>query len=203
MATATLNNSSLAVGGDQITASYSGDDNYAASTSAPLTQIVLGATLPDGVTSDPVNQATPSPLTVGSLVLPVSAAGLTYVSGSNGQPIVSVDATIDSSYDESSLRGVTATLSVSGVEPTSTVYYSADDLTGSAGDGIYRFAVPMPTSLATGRYSYTMTITQYYEGDISSPPTTYSGTKDVRVASWAVVWRRLAANGRRCDGCGL
>ena len=94
---ATFTTSELPTGANTLTAIYGGNDNYTASTSAPLTQIVVGATLPDGVTSDPVDQATPSPLTDGSLVLPVSAAGLTYVSGSNGQPIVSADATIDSS----------------------------------------------------------------------------------------------------------
>ena len=63
------------------------------------------------------------------------------------------------------------------MEATSTVYYSADDLTGSLGNGTYRFAVPMPTSLATGRYSYTMTITQNYE--VGQTITPYSGMKDV------------------------
>ena len=90
--TVSLTTSSLAVGSHSITAVYSGDSNYAASTSAKVPVVVLDTTLPAAIANPPPNQAAPSPLTDGSLVLPLAAAGLTYVSGADGETAVSVDA---------------------------------------------------------------------------------------------------------------
>ena len=179
--------SGLSAGSHTITAEYSGD--FAPSTSPPSQILVLPTTLPafvvntgDTVANDPVNQASPSPLSDGSLVLSPAGAGLTYVSGADGQPTISVDNTTDypiQPFDDGHpLQGVTAALCIGGLHATT--YYSSQDLTGNLGNGTYRFAVQVPSGLATGQYAWTMTITQsYYEVGAVAPPATYSGTANV------------------------
>ncbi|MGO9111521.1 MAG: beta strand repeat-containing protein, partial [Thermoguttaceae bacterium] len=186
------NQNVLFVGSNAITAQYSGNGSDLASTSQPLQVLVLNKTLPnmsynsgDTVADANVNQATPSPLTDGSLVLPIDAAGLTYISGANGQPIITADCQVvpsDPKNGNSPLTGVTATLSIGG-NTVGTSYYGADDVTGTLANGTtgYRFAVPVTaTTLQTGQYNWSMTITDYYSdgnNNAEQPPVT--GTKDV------------------------
>ena len=169
--TASISDSSLTVGTHTITAEYSGDTNYAASNSAPFQQLVIDTTLASGVSSAPPNQPTPAPLTTGSLVLPISDAGLTYISGSNGNTTVAVDASVATTYDSEDLTYVTAELTLGGYN--NTVNYIAS---GVAADTNYRFAVPIDGhDLATGSYSYTMTVTGHYVGGGTDPATIVGG----------------------------
>ena len=97
--------STLGVGANSITAVYSGDGNGAAATSAASQVLVLPTSLASTVVNDPVNQASPSPLTDERLVLPCDTAGLVYVSGAaNPSPIVFADATISPSYNNGSVN---------------------------------------------------------------------------------------------------
>jgi RHS repeat-associated protein len=192
VATLTVNTNdtspSLSAGSNSITAVYGGEtDVFGGGTSAVLPITVVGTTLPSSSPDDTTavddvpSQATPSPLTDGSLVLSLDDAGLTYVSGSNGQPIISLDNSsdypIESSDDDYYLTGVTAALSIGGHDATT--YYSQDDLTGSLGDGVYRFAVQVPDSLTTGNYSWSITITQTFGDDAAELSHTYTGTQNV------------------------
>ena len=119
-----------------------------------------------------MNQGTPSPLTDGSLVLPIDAAGLTYISGANGQPVVTADCQLNPyNSDSVPLWSVTATLSING-NTVGQSFYSAADATGNLASGVdYRFAVPVTSPLQTGQYSWTMTITENYQ---DSKDQTYS-----------------------------
>ncbi len=149
-----------------ITAIYGGEsDTYAPSASAPLAMVVLDTTLPgDGaIVNVPPNQTAPSPLTDGNLVLPFAPAGLTYVSNSNGNAMVAVDATpgITDPSNSESLTVIEATLTVNGY--SNSVYYDASDI---AADTSYRFTVPINGAyLPTGCYAYTMTFTAFSADD--------------------------------------
>ena len=124
------------------------------------------------MTSQPVNLASPSPLTDGSLVL--SSSGLTYVSGSNAQPIVETDAYLSPTNGMATLTGVTAVATLGGIQ-SSPINYSAS----VADSGSYRFAVQVNAAgLPTGRYDWQMTITQTYS-DSSQLKATYFGQQDV------------------------
>ena len=190
MASLAISASSLSEGSNPITVVYSdsGDPIYGDSTSAVMPIVVVAAAPAyrrrNSAVDDVPSQAAPSALTDGSLVLPMTAANLTYVSGSNGQPIISMDNSsgypIESTYDSHALTGVTATLDIDGHEAVS--YYSADDLTGSAGSGVYRFAVRVPTSLGTGSYSWTMTIEQTFT--VGSLSHTYDSSQNQDVLNW-------------------
>ena len=168
IATLTLS-SGLSQGSHAITAVYHGDANYASCTSAPLQVLAIPTTLPtfadhpsESVANDPVNLATPSPLTDGSLVLPLDDAGLNYISGSaNPNPIISADAQLQpTDGGGSALEDVEVSLTVNGVS-SGTTYYSA---TGVESSTPYRFAEQVNASgLSSGCYTWTMTVKEEYE----------------------------------------
>jgi hypothetical protein len=183
----------LGVNNFTATLNTSEDDDFGGATSAAAPVIVIGTTLPseDDVTpaDDIPSAGTPSPLTDGSNVLSIAAAGLTYVSGANGMPIVSYDASISTTYEYESLSSVTATLKLGGDTVGESFYAASDltgDLSGDAEDGIFRFAVKYgenmespPTALNTGQYSFTIDIAEMYGGDLSPTPSGYTVTQDV------------------------
>ncbi|HEY3837248.1 MAG TPA: Ig-like domain-containing protein [Bryobacteraceae bacterium] len=84
---ATLTTSALPLGSDSITASYGGDSNFNASTSAILTQIVNGSGTTTTVTSSSNPSVFSQPVTFGATVAPTSGTGtptgtVTFKSGS-------------------------------------------------------------------------------------------------------------------------
>ncbi len=183
----------LSAGSNSVTAAYNGEsDVFGSGTSAVLPITVVSTTLPSSspdettAVDDVPSQATPSPLTDGSMVLSLDDAGLTYVSGSNGQPIVSIDSTIPSG-GSGTLEGVTATLYMGDTDtgtPVGESYYTATDLTGDDGttDATYRFAVKYTgTPLDTGHYEFTVAIAPSYSGSSPSPSTT---TVPQNVLNW-------------------
>ena len=192
----------LSAGINSVTAAYNGEsDVFGSGTSAVLPITVVSTTLPSSspdettAVDDVPSQATPSPLTDGSMVLSLDDAGLTYVSGSNGQPIISVDNSsdypIESGYESNDLTGVTAELSIG--DYTATTYYSPDDLTGGLGDGVYRFAVQVPDSLPTGHYSWSITITQTFGDDDAELSHTYMRMVTIEGVSFWISRRRRPA----------
>ena len=170
----------LAAGAHSFTAVYTSgtDDPYAGGGTSPARAVVvLPTTLPDEVVNDVPNQsATPSPTVDGSLVLPFAPAGLNYVSGSSGLPIVSVDAPLPGG-GSGTLTGVTATLYLGDSDTGTAVgetYYAATDITGATGssDGMYRFAIKYTGApLDTGRYQFTIAIAPSYSGSSPSAAT--------------------------------
>ncbi len=125
------------------------------------------------------NNAAPSPLTDGSLVLPFAPLGLNYISGSvNPHPIIAVDAELQQSNGAGTLTSVDTNLTFTGFSGGGTSEtYSIDDFEP---DTLYRFATQDLTDnfATTGRYAWTMTITENYS-DNSSITSTYSGYKDI------------------------
>ena len=189
------------VSGNAITAVYEPTTtNYVSSTSQPIQVLVLATNLPNfvhnyGTTLDnsPVDQATPSPLTDGSLVLTQADAGLTYISGSNGQPIVTADCLLHPSNGNANLSSVTATLYVNG-NSVGESYYTAHDLALNAADGtdMYRFAVPVTDALQTGQYAWTMTIQEKYDDDsytvVSPAPTGTTNVLNLSQSPYGADW---------------
>ena len=106
----------------------------------------------------------------------------TYISGSNGQPIVTADCLLHPSNGNANLSSVTATLYVNG-NSVGESYYTAHDLALNAADGtdMYRFAVPVTDALHNRPICiWTMTIQEKYDDDsytvVSPAPT---GTTNV------------------------
>ena len=174
------------VGSHSITAVYNPatSDSFSGGVSAALPIVVIASSLSDTVANAPPNQAAPSPLADGSLVLPFAPAGLTYVSGANGNAIVSADTTLDATEggdpEGSPLSYVTATLTLTGAGgsiTSDTLYYSG---AGAAADTPYRFTVPIENQyLSTGVYAYSMAITEYFENSDSADVGPLTGTKNV------------------------
>ena len=162
------------------------DGAYATSTSAVLPLLVLPATPPAAIISAPPNQAEPSPLTDGSLVLPFAPAALTYVSNSVGNAAVGVDTAIPDMNDPSDtsvpLSYVAATLTLDGMW-SNTVDYSA---TGVEAGTSYRFTVPIEgCGLSTGCYNYAMTFTEYFaNGHSINLPTQSNFSGITNVLNW-------------------
>ncbi len=193
IATLTIPSGLSVAGSHALTAQYSG--NYPSSTSPPSEVLVLDTSLPNfvqnnsqTVANDPVDQATPSPLTDGSLVLPLADAGLNYISGSvNPDPIISADCDLtayDPGNSSSPLTAVTASWTVYRQDGT-TVYaitnvsYGPDDLTGNLGNGSYRFAIQVnAASLPTGQYPWQLTVTETYSDGNSEPVSPVSPPAD-------------------------
>ena len=154
---------------NNITAKFTDYDNdYAVFTSAAAPVIVLDTTAADGVSSAPPMYGTPSPLTDGSLVQLVAftTGSLNYVSNSQGDATVSVDAALGTSEDTSTVIGVQVELNGDS-DWKNTVYYTVPGDFDSTTD--YRFTVPIDpeTPLDTGTYSYSMTFKAYADGDLS------------------------------------
>ena len=111
----------------------------------------------------------------GALRVVVPDAGLVWVSTDNPRPIVSADVFLQPTSGEATLETVEAALTLGGVQ-SGTVYY---DGTGASDDDLYRFSLQVDaSSLATGRYDWTITITQRYSDD-STQVDAYSGQRDV------------------------
>ena len=142
----------------------------------------------------PVQQATPSPLTDGSLVLNVDAGGqtLSYISQSaTGEATATADVTIYPSDMSEPLTGVVASVAFDSSH-SNTTDYSPLDIFNNLGDGSYRVAVPTSgLDLATGDYQWTGTVQASYddvESDLVNP---ISGTLDVLNRRGQFLRRRL------------
>ena len=167
------------IGSHSITAVYDppfSGDPYGPSTSAALPVLVRDPSLSGLVANAAPNQAAPSPVTDGSLVLPVNTLGgtLLYASGANGNVSVSVDWTPTAS----SPSYIAATLTLDNTPYwTNTVYYDAS--TAVAGTS-YRITVPIDwQTLPTGCHSYTMVLRDPENTTLA----TFTGIKSV--LDWA------------------
>ncbi len=124
--TATLSTSSLAIGSHSITASYSGDSHYAASTSSALTQVVQNGATTTALT------ATPNPANVGQNVILTASVN----AASSGVPTGTISF-LDGSTQigSSSLANGVATFSISslaaGSHHITAVYGGSNDYSGS------------------------------------------------------------------------
>jgi RHS repeat-associated protein len=111
-----------------------------------------------------------------------------YGSDANPHPTVAVDAQIEPTNGGSSLSSVEATLNLGGIQKT--VYYDGAGVTAAS---LYRMAIQVDgTSLATGRYDWTMTVTQKYANN-SQRVNVYSGKKNLVNAALSPFGRRWGA----------
>ncbi len=142
-------------------------------TTTPATLIVQ--------TQQPPDLSADSPLTDGSLLLAAASAGLNYVSGAaTGQVLLSVDTTLSPTDGSGSrLSDVTASATMGGLS-NSVNYGDTVYLAGSPSAGVsYRFVVPINAStLATGRYAFTMNVLEQY-ADGTSQTLSFVSYKDV------------------------
>ncbi len=127
------------------------------------------------------DRSAPSPLTDGSLVLPIDSAGLVYISGAaTGQTVLSVDTTLSpTDGDGAALTDVTVSATMGG-QSGGPIDYGDTVLTSGQGPSStadYRFAVPI-SGFATGRYVYTMKVVETY-ADHTTQQLTFTGDKDV------------------------
>ncbi len=122
---------------------------------------------------DPADLAPPGPLTDGSLTL--SAAGLSYVSGSAGLVTVVADGSLLPAHGTATLTGITVSASVGGVAGTPVSY----GVTGVTAGQDYRFADQVDAAtLPTGRYGWQVTVVESYS-DQSTLSRQYCGQIDL------------------------
>ena len=154
-------------GGGGMSGYVLGYQNTATVTIAPLASAPSDAS--------PTNDESPAAITDGSLVLPFAALGIQYVSSSDAQPIISADMDLQPASGAATLVGVETSLNLDGIQG-GTQYYAA---AGAVANRLYRFTSQIDAaSLATGRYNWTMAVTQRYS-DGSSQISTLQGYKDL------------------------
>ena len=136
------------------------------------------------IVGQPLDVSAPSPLTDGSLVLPLDAAGLTYVSGANAKPIVAADVSLCGSNGSGIyLESVSVSVTLDGVAAPSVPYEVPRTITGYT---TCRLAVQvntvstrLPAGLPTGRYNWTMQVTENYSNNSHVQCNSISGQQDV------------------------
>ena len=165
---ATLSVSTLTPGTYAIGAIYNGDQCFAQSSATTVTVNVVGM-------DTCANNASPSPLTDGSLVEPFAQLGMQYVSGADPHPIISADVRLQQPTGSLTLSSITASLDLDGIQ-SGLVSYSPS---GVNFNQVYRFALQVDaSSLVTGRYDWQMTITETYS-DASTHTIVCCGMKDI------------------------
>jgi RHS repeat-associated protein len=136
----------------------------------------------------------------GALKLGVADTGLVWASTNDPRPIISADVKLQPTSGQATLTTVEASVTLGGVQ-SGTVYYDGSTANGT---DLYRFSLQVDaSSLATGRYDWSMTVTQRYS-DQSSQTDTYTGQRDVANRatspfgkSWSLGWLdRLYQNSR-------
>jgi RHS repeat-associated protein len=111
----------------------------------------------------------------GALKLAVADTDLVWLSTTDPRPIVSADVKLQPTNGQATLSTVEASLTLGGVQ-SGTVYYNGSTANGT---DLYRFSLQVDaSSLATGRYDWSITITQRYS-DQSTKVDTYTGQRDI------------------------
>ncbi len=127
-----------------------------------------------------IDNLAPSPLTDGSLDLPFDPLGIHYLSGSLAEnKVISTDVQLSPPPTGYSLTQVTAMLSVDGLPTNLTQTFNPSPGTVNW-SSLYRFAFDVNAgALPTGRYNWSMTVTESFNGGLSGQPVTYYGQVDV------------------------
>ena len=123
------------------------------------------------------NYYAPGPTTDGSLV--TSIAGLSYISGANGNTVVSADVQLDANDGSGhDLSYVSAAVNLHGNDTVlNTVYYSGSGVDTSDS---YRFSVPiLGQDYSTGRYEFDMVVTEHFTGVDTTDVVTQQVYEDV------------------------
>ena len=122
-----------------------------------------------------VNQAVNLPTVDGGTTWTFAPLGLTYSTSSSAHPIIAEDVRLAPTNNGAALSRVEVDANLGGIQ-AAPVYYSGN---GVVANDLYRLAVEInATSLATGRYDWSMAVVEHYN-DNSTVSNTYYGQKDV------------------------
>ena len=108
-----------------------------------------------------------------------SIAGLSYISGANGNTVVSADVQLDANDGSGhDLSYVSAAVNLHGNDTVlNTVYYSGSGVDTSDS---YRFSVPiLGQDYSTGRYEFDMVVTEHFTGVDTTDVVTQQVYEDV------------------------
>ena len=162
------------VGARNVTLSLDNSGNYVIGSSSTATATVT-------IEDSSIDNLAPSPLTDGSLDLPFDPLGIHYLSSSvSDNKVISCDVELTPPLPGYTVSQVAATLSVNGLSPSLKQTFNAPPNSVINSEGLYRFAFNVDTGgLSTGRYNWSMTLTEKYAGGATGPEVTYYGYTDV------------------------